>query len=302
MKTKKRSRAALAAILSSALVFSMSVGALASDVMGITVVADVPTVTLSDSGNQAVFTLNRADTNLFDRFSAVMPGDTLNQAITVRTPAGNSSDYNIYLYARVHQAEEPVAQMAAEPMIMDVASDAHEDPSLHDPAFMEQLDITVKVGGETVRPFDAGAGILGVSLGRFTSSGTSKDVLVTLEVPIEMGNEFVEANAYIDWFFYAQGIDPRPDPDPDPRPRPDPDPVVPPVIEVPDEEVPLNPMEPEPEPEIEVPNEAVPLDAFTPAGEIPQTGDESTMILWATLTVLSGGALVFLVTGLKKKG
>ena len=299
MKLRKRSRAAFAAILSCALVFGLSVSALASGVISNNPLDNISTVTLSDSGGALKFTMNREDTDLFANFKGVMPGDTLGQIVRVATQAGNSSDYNIYLYARVHQAEQEAPAAAA--LSAEAGSNAHGNPSLHNLDFWQQLKLTVTIDGVTSDLMAAGPGIAGVHLGRFVKSGVSKDVQVKLEVPIEMGNEFAEQNAYIDWFFYAQGIDnPGPGPDdPDPKPKPDPDPVKPPVIEVPEEDVPLNPLDPETE--VDVPDEEVPLDALTPTSAIPQTGDESHMALWATLTVLSGGTLVFLATGLKKK-
>lgn len=299
MNIKKKSRVGLAAILVSALVFSMSFGALATEVLNRTSETE-PTVTLSDSGNKAVFSINRTDTDLFDQFKAVMPGDILTQTVTVRTTAGNSSNYNIYLYAREHSTETSEKESKAS-------------------KFLEQLKITVSMDGRTMDLMAAGEGTKGVHLGEFSKSGESKDILVTLDVPIEMGNEFKQAEASVDWFFYAQGInegggggndgggggghggggggdDPKPDPD------------TPPVVtdlefDITDDEVPLGELNAETEEELgefDIPDEEIPLGALEPVGDIPQTGDENNMMLWAVLFVLSGGMLVFLLTGLKK--
>lgn len=310
MKILSKSRIVLVAILSCALMFTMSIGALATDVVRNGSGTDTPTVTLSDSGNHAVFTLNRQDTNLFDQFKSVMPGDALAQTVTVRTQAGNSSDFNIYLYAREQKTDE------------SKATDGNTS-LLKQSEFLKQLKMKVTIDGRTVDLVAAGPGTEGVHLGQFAKAGVTKDILVTLEVPIELGNEFANAITYVDWFFYAQGIE-------------DggtggntggggsggsgsgevtPTPTDPPNVEITDPEVPLGNLDlgekdqdqdhdqdlDQDQDQVDIADDEVPLAALAPVSDIPQTGDETKMALWATVSVLSGSMLVFLLTGLKKK-
>lgn len=317
MKIIPKSRIVLVAILSCALLFTMSVGALGADIVRNGSGTDTPTVTLSDSGNHAVFSINRPNADLFDNFKSVMPGDTLTQTVTVRTEAGNSSGYNIYLYAR--ESEESKATLPAD----DKAS------VLKQSEFLQQLNLKVTIDGRTVDLVAAGPGTAGVHLGQFAKSGATKDVLVTLEVPSELGNEFANTKAYTDWFFYAQGIE---------------EgstggntggntgggggsgggnetPTDPPNVDITDPEVPLGNVDLEDQDQnqdqnqdqdqdqvqekdqdqVEIADDEVPLAALAPVSDIPQTGDETKMALWATVSVLSGSMLVFLLTGLKKK-
>lgn len=313
MKVIQKSRRVLVAILSFCLMFALSVGALAADLVATASLTDTPTVTLSDSGNHAIFTLNRQNADLFDQFKSVMPGDTLTQTIRVQSQAGNGNSYQIYLYAREGEAA------GAAPAALATSSG---DASLPNPSeFLKKLKIQVDMEGRTVDLITAGTGTAGVNLGKFEKTGTTKDILVTLEVPIEMGNEFANASASIDWFFYAQSVEEGSNGGNTGGGGTgggtqggggNVTPTDPPNVDITDPEVPLGNVDPEdandpnnpnnqPQEPVDIEDPEVPLAALTPISDIPQTGDESQLVLWGTVSVLSGGMLVFLLTGLKKK-
>ena len=106
-----------------------------------------------------------SDTDLFENFKGVLPGDVLTQTITVQ----NDTDAQVRIYMRA----EPVKQ--------------------EDVDFLNQMHMTVTSGSKEI--FDAQAdeqdGLAkNTLLGTFKKSG-STTLTVTLEVPIEMGNEFM---------------------------------------------------------------------------------------------------------------
>lgn len=321
MKRKKMSRVLIAASLCLALIFTYSAGALAVQVLASD--PDVPTVTLTESGSQAEFTFNRPretepsesippqgaqalaaphDTtvDLFDSFKNVMPGDQLVQTVQVRAASGNGSSYKVYLYARVC-GENTEANLA----------------------FLDAMTLKVSLGGEELDVLNAGEDAQGVYLGAF-ARGDEKELTVDLAVPIEMGNEFQNAECYVDWYFYAQqvtsggggdGPDNPPKPTSTATPTRTPEPVstgTPTTSPAPaesgdvvidDEDVPAGGVPGTGGgttagglPDIEIDEEGV------PTGDMPQTGDTANLPLLLAAMVASGSALAgILIFGRKRE-
>lgn len=122
-----------------------------------------------------------SDTDLFENFKGVLPGDAIEQTITVR----NDTKKSVRLYMRA-----------------DPVSEADRD-------FLNRLHLTVTAGSKTL--FDAPAGeqdglAQNTLLGTFKSGGET-ELRVTLEVPAELGNEYMNRSGDVPWTFLAEEID-----------------------------------------------------------------------------------------------
>ncbi len=152
--------------------------------------------------------------DLFPDLKGLMPGDTVTENITVK--AANMSGGSAVIRLRVQDDHTDIN-----------VDDVTESEEAAYQKLLETATLTVK-DGDTVLGNDSLAA--GVSLGIFRD-GDSKDLTVTLELPMEAGNELQGLTAGVAWIFTATYIEPTPDPtpDPDPDPTPDPDPE-PPVL------------------------------------------------------------------------
>lgn len=143
-----------------------------------------------------------SDTDLFDNFKGLMPGDTRTEEINVRNASNDCDRIKLYLKA-----------------------EAIDDPATAD--FLAQLNMTVKNGDSVIYQASPdqvdGLGDF-VSLGAY-KPGESTTLNVILEVPITLGNEYMHRDGNVDWVFmaecYVDGeiVDPEPGED-EPKPLP----------------------------------------------------------------------------------
>ena len=134
-------------------------------------------------------------TDLFPNFKGVMPGDTLTQKITIKNDANNKVKVKIYMHSL----------------------GAHEDSV----EFLSQLGLKVAKSeeNEMAYMFDATANETAqltdwVYLGTLYSGG-EVNLDVTLNVPVELPNEFQNKIGYLDWEFMIEEFpveegDPKP--------------------------------------------------------------------------------------------
>ena len=131
-------------------------------------------------------------TDLFPDFKNVMPGDRIQQKIRVKNDVSNDCKIKIYMRAL----------------------GAHEDSV----EFLSQLNLTVAKGTDTIM-FDAPADQTAqltdwVYLGTLYSGGEC-ELIVTLDVPVTLDNQFKNLVGYLDWEFAVEELPVEPD-DPEP--------------------------------------------------------------------------------------
>ena len=144
------------------------------------------------------------DTDLFDGFKNVMPGDTLTEKITVKNNYKGCDYVNVYMRAEKHDEKtNPLSEKVEQQE--DVAS--MED-------FLSRLEMTVKQGDKVL--FKASPDELGglkdnVLIARL-AKGAEAELTVELEVPIALGNNYANRVGEVDWVFVAEE---RNNPNPD---------------------------------------------------------------------------------------
>lgn len=121
---------------------------------------------------------DHAPTDLFYAFKDVMPGDNIQQTITVKNDASNK--YKIEVYMR--------------------ALGGHKDSV----DFLSQLSLTVTKGSDAVMfgaPADQPAQLSDwVYLGTLRPGGEC-DLIVTLHVPVTLDSQYMNMVGYLDWEF-----------------------------------------------------------------------------------------------------
>lgn len=121
-----------------------------------------------------------SENDLFDNYKMVMPGDVLTQRITIR----NNSGKPVRIYLR---AEKVDAQ--------------YED-------FLSRINLQVSAKDGQI--FDAAASETGqltenTLLGTFRKGG-STDLVLTLTVPYDLGNEFMCTMGVVPWTFLVEEV------------------------------------------------------------------------------------------------
>ena len=142
------------------------------------------------------------DTDLFDGFKNVMPGDTLTQTVEVRNRFLNTGSVRIYLRAVAHDEQ-------TNPLSSAVAASGETVATMSD--FLSQLYMEVWQGDKCIytgSPDELDGLKNNVLLGtipRFKST----TLTVKLQVPAELGNEYANRVGEVDWVFTAEELDPQ---------------------------------------------------------------------------------------------
>ena len=142
------------------------------------------------------------DTDLFDGFKNVMPGDTLTQTVEVRNRFLNTGSVRIYLRAVAHDEQ-------TNPLSSAVAASGETVATMSD--FLSQLYMEVWQGDKCIytgSPDELDGLKNNVLLGtipRFKST----TLTVNLQVPAELGNEYANRVGEVDWVFTAEELDPQ---------------------------------------------------------------------------------------------
>ena len=135
------------------------------------------------------------ETDLFQSFKGVMPGDVLTENITFKNAATDCDYVNLYMRAVPHGEENALSEKVAETETVATMTQ-----------FLKQLSMKVW-NGETLI-FEASADELGglqenTLLGTFRT-GETATLKVELSVPLELGNEFANRVGEVDWVFHVE--------------------------------------------------------------------------------------------------
>ena len=141
-------------------------------------------------------------TDLFDNFKNVMPGDVLTQSITFKNEAQDYDYVKLYLKAVPHPDEHTQEQPMSEKVL-----EAETLESMNE--FLSQLTMKVWNGADkTAEPIFEGApnaAFGAVELGR-VNKGETAALTVELEVPIELGIEYMYRVGEVDWVFTVEAF------------------------------------------------------------------------------------------------
>lgn len=136
------------------------------------------------------------ETDLFDSFKGVMPGDVLTEEITFTNSAADCDFVQLYMRAVAHDEDgNPLSEKVAESETVATMTE-----------FLSQLSMKVWNGTELI--YDASPDELGglaenVYLGTFRT-GETCTLKVELSVPIELGNKFANRVGEVDWVFHVE--------------------------------------------------------------------------------------------------
>lgn len=136
------------------------------------------------------------ETDLFNNFKNVMPGDTVTETITFTNSATDCDFVNLYMRAEAHdETDNPLSPKVAEKETVATMTE-----------FLSKLSMKVWNGTELI--YDASPDQLdGLKsnklLGTFRT-GETATLKVELSVPIELGNEYANRVGEVDWIFHVE--------------------------------------------------------------------------------------------------
>lgn len=136
------------------------------------------------------------ETDLFNSFKNVMPGDTVTETITFTNSASDCDFVNLYMRAEAHdETANPLSPKVAEKEAVAAMTE-----------FLSKLSMKVWNGTELI--YDAAPNELGglgsnQFLGTFRS-GETATLKVELSVPIDLDNKFADRIGEVDWIFHVE--------------------------------------------------------------------------------------------------
>ena len=136
------------------------------------------------------------ETDLFNSFKNVMPGDTVTETITFTNSASDCDFVNLYMRAEAHdETANPLSPKVAEKETVAAMTE-----------FLSKLSMKVWNGTELI--YDAAPNELGglgsnKFLGTFRS-GETASLKVELSVPIDLDNKFADRIGEVDWIFHVE--------------------------------------------------------------------------------------------------
>ena len=169
-------------------------------VMGLaaTAFADSPSITFNGftSGFDFQPGSEYTETDLFDSFKNVMPGDTVTETITFTNSATDCDFVNLYMRAEAHdETDNPLSPKVAEKETVATMTE-----------FLSKLSMKVWNGTELI--YEASPDELdGLKTNRLLGTfrtGETATLKVELTVPIDLGNEYANRVGEVDWIFHVE--------------------------------------------------------------------------------------------------
>lgn len=148
------------------------------------------------------------DTDMFDNFKGVMPGDTRTETITITNKATDCDYIKLYLRAEAHDEKD-------NPLSPGVADTGETAATMTE--FLAQLSMKVYNGTQLIysaSPDELGGLNQNVLLGTFRKEESAK-LTVELEVPRSLDSRFAGRTGEVDWVFTAEAYDDPTPPNPD---------------------------------------------------------------------------------------
>ena len=182
---------------------------------GFTLTASAAGITYEGGAEEFIFEpgTEYSATDLFENFKDVMPGDKITQKISVVNKGKSNHTTKIYM-----KALGPTDENNSDLRYSDAEgnlgngndNDGYTDKVLYQP-LLNQLELTVVAVEGNTKLFEAAANETDglsdwVLLGSLRNGG-EVELEVTLEVPIELGNEFKDMAGAIDWAFMIEEIE-----------------------------------------------------------------------------------------------
>ena len=136
------------------------------------------------------------ETDLFQNFKNVMPGDTVTETITFTNSATDCDFVNLYMRAEAHdETDNPLSPKVAEKESVATMTE-----------FLSKLSMKVWNGTELI--YDASPDQLdGLKSNKFLGTfrtGETATLKVELTVPIDLGNEYANRVGEVDWIFHVE--------------------------------------------------------------------------------------------------
>ena len=136
------------------------------------------------------------ETDLFNSFKNVMPGDTVTETITFTNSASDCDFVNLYMRAEAHdETANPLSPKVAEKETVAAMTE-----------FLSKLSMKVWNGTELI--YDASPDQLdGLKSNKFLGTfrtGETATLKVELSVPIELDNKYANRVGEVDWIFHVE--------------------------------------------------------------------------------------------------
>lgn len=136
------------------------------------------------------------ETDLFQNFKNVMPGDTVTETITFTNSATDCDFVNLYMRAEAHdETDNPLSPKVAEKETVATMTE-----------FLSKLSMKVWNGTELI--YEASPDKLdGLKTDRLLGTfrtGETATLKVELTVPIDLGNEYANRVGEVDWIFHVE--------------------------------------------------------------------------------------------------